>query len=1134
MDEEEAVLERTSLDTLGNINEDVTNASEFSTDSRNRRSESIFSGLRLSLDGTSNNGNVSQILQLFSGQDDAGSSLSTDALGPNSIHDLTLALDAARLKLNRALKTLVRINGGLNVINNLTRPSTKDIPPIQLQSLGNKISNAEYNDALLGSSGEDFKSFEQSYKGLTADVLISHSQAYELGDSSCSRITEPECKIPEVFEDADFRLDNPRIFREVMEGSRLFPELDSADGNLISNNSEVQDKLSSYLDQVEVQLIHEIAKTSENFFNTLGDIEDIKSESRSCVSRFDDIKHKLLSLESNQAKKGIEILDLIDERRNVNHLESTLLQLKQIKNAFKKAQDLYEKEYNLECLNWIDIIENLIQGVDYESYKNPDTISDYPKLDCPLVNLNDLPALFSIKSESNNLKSRCGKRYISEFSDLLISDLHQHCKSVPVRDTMNRIVVTVDRLKAYDVSTANKLYTDVSPELKSSLQIYINSLAKSGFVVEAYSKYQILIILEIKSIIRAGLPKSKQTSQSAQDNFGLSASESGTPVPNQEEPRASLNHDNNTLSDSIKNLGDKEFNTMMRKIYANLSECFRRLTAHQKVLLDISLTSLSQESSQQLDVMSLDISVAINKAIEITQIRLVKILNVRLEQLADLPILQYLYMYLNSSAYLLECELINPGYNVSGPGSSLNDWVKNHVEYFIYKFHSNSVKHLASICGTETWKEYSGDLMNRTQALIDVIVSYASFVKTGDGFNGDNWKSELLNIYESGEPEGESSVPVSHPPEELTKLSIKGEQYFVPQIIIEVVQCIAGFLQLATIFSSKRSGIEQNLLTYLKVLNSRISQAILNAGATRTAGLKHITTKHLALCIQTIDFLIAFLGQIEAIFLPYQLEFDQMKDTGDVATFIKVISNFKDHKSELFAKLVSIMRDRTLMHCKSITAIDLSVPLKSPQQCHQYMEILVKETLTVAKVLGKYLRTEDTHKIMGQIFENYEKLLTKCYCEDLPKLKDLSTKHTLLKDMDYFRVRLADVNGYGESGQRIWESVNEISTEEEARMNTIMHSSAKSGVPEVELTKLILDEKAFEKEPTEKATEKETAVQEAIEKETTEKEVTKRETVDKANPESESGSTKEIEVESETWEHQKQRAAPANSKTEDE
>lgn len=69
--------------------------------------------------------------------------------------------------------------------------------------------------------------------------------------------------------------------------------------------------------------------------------------------------------------------------------------------------------------------------------------------------------------------------------------------------------------------------------------------------------------------------------------------------------------------------------------------------------------------------------------------------------------------------------------------------------------------------------------------------------------------------------------------------------------------------------------------------------------------------------------------------------------------FDKLKRDYQEHQNEIHAKLIAIMGERLSVHCKSLQEIHWDVP---PQQGpNAYVEQLVKETVTLHKVLSKYL-----------------------------------------------------------------------------------------------------------------------------------------------------------------------------------
>lgn len=952
-------------------------------------------------------------------------------LGPNSIFELTVALDSARRKRNRPPKTSVTVNGGTSV-GSLRTPTTRDIPQILLLKLKERVSAAQIDSQLVDGLVDQYRSFELSYKRLTEDTLHQFTRSAGSGPVTASSSVsnadfgpDDDVSVPTVFQDPNFRLDDPRVFKEVLAGAHL-------DGPSLVHNSDLQENLSHYLDVVEVQLIHEISKSLDSFFSTLGDIHEVQDLSKKCLERFNAIMLKLDALEALLAQRGTDILNKVRDKKNVELLETALLQIQYVVSIFDLAKKSFSNGKHNKCLNEIVIVQNLMLGEPPDLTPDEDSFGLYPALEGPLSDISLVPALRVLREDLENLKEECSRGYIDDFVELLLDDLRDHCTSVPTTDTLNRIYTSIDNARKYNAANVNKTYQYVSDEKKDRLKGFIANLAKSGHLSTAYHKYQDSVITQIKDIIKVHLPSNSQGLALVDMSNAPSRSSS---VP----PEGAPGNPGSSLSANIRALSPKEYEDMMVAIFANLSECLRRLTAQQKVLLDLALTVLPPTS--EVDVMSLDISLAINKAIEMTQVRLMKVVNVRLEQIADLTVPFYFRLYAISSAYLQECEFINPGYMATGAGRSLNDWIKNHVGYFIHRFQLNAMKRVASDCDKEVWEQVSqNDVLEETQQILDEILGYSEYIESNgtSGFNGEPWL-DILDFYES-ETKPKRPPPVSrHSSEPSGRLIVGSERFVVPSLIIKVIKQTRDYLKISKLFSNHNSIICANVLNFFKLLNSKASQAILNAGATRTAGLRNITTKHLALCIQLVEFNIAFLSNVQHVFK--NLPPNPSAQPNDDLTFSRITSNYKDHENALFSKLVSIMYDRTVNHCNTIVAIDWSEPIKHPDQCHPYMATLVKETTIVTKVLSRYLPEIVSSLILLQIFDNYKKLFVECFCTKIPQFKDFNEKQTLLRDIDYFRAKLCDLPGYNNSGQVIWENVNSLTTIEDAKMEEVMRNN---------------------------------------------------------------------------------------------
>jgi vacuolar protein sorting-associated protein 54 len=163
------------------------------------------------------------------------------------------------------------------------------------------------------------------------------------------------------------------------------------------------------------------------------------------------------------------------------------------------------------------------------------------------------------------------------------------------------------------------------------------------------------------------------------------------------------------------------------------------------------------------------------------------------------------------------------------------------------------------------------------------------------------------------------------------------------------------------------SEIASSMLSYLSLFNSRCRQLILGAGATRSAGLKNITTKHLALAAQALSFV--------STIVPHLREFVRRHaGTAQVSSlmteFGKCRQELFEHQQLIYDKLLDIMSGRATAHAKTMKTINWEKDGKDG--VNAYMEALVKETNTLYKVMVKHLPEGTVKMVMQPIFKAYK------------------------------------------------------------------------------------------------------------------------------------------------------------------
>ena len=152
------------------------------------------------------------------------------------------------------------------------------------------------------------------------------------GVSDSKSSLPPLDSVPKPFFDPAFDLANPSTWSALV-GAEDGPQEDA---------TQVQEELSSHLDTLEAHLVHEINLRTSAFFSALSNLQDLQSESSSCLSRISDLKSSLKDVSSSQARKGLEIIDTQERLRVLRTTEGGVISVTEIDDLVNFARGLIE------------------------------------------------------------------------------------------------------------------------------------------------------------------------------------------------------------------------------------------------------------------------------------------------------------------------------------------------------------------------------------------------------------------------------------------------------------------------------------------------------------------------------------------------------------------------------------------------------------------------------------------------------------------------------------------------------------------------------------------------------------------------------------------------------------------------
>ncbi|KAJ3504343.1 hypothetical protein NMY22_g17957 [Coprinellus aureogranulatus] len=185
------------------------------------------------------------------------------------------------------------------------------------------------------------------------------------------------------------------------------------------------------------------------------------------------------------------------------------------------------------------------------------------------------------------------------------------------------------------------------------------------------------------------------------------------------------------------------------------------------------------------------------------------------------------------------------------------------------------------------------------------------------------------------------------------------------------------------------------VIEFLKAFNSRTCQVVLGAGAMRSAGLKNITAKHLALASQSLSVIFELIPYIRETFRRHL----SAQQAVMLVEFDKLKRDYQEHQNEIHAKLIAIMDERLTNHINGFRGIDWTAAPNPEAPVNSYMLKLVEETSMLHKVLSRYLPSSIVEFVMSEVLAAINHRLSKEFGDiDLPNQQ---AKNRLLEDAKY-------------------------------------------------------------------------------------------------------------------------------------
>ncbi|USP72975.1 hypothetical protein yc1106_00249 [Curvularia clavata] len=955
-------------------------------------------------------------------------------------------------------------------------PSTRDIPPVTLAQTPH-VDPSAFNpyltqvgnlyDAFQRAKVEAVESAQPSRRASSKedgpdDLAPSPANTPNLAAAPFAPDTTPKPKrrtsatkrtlpaitplstIPNIYFDENFHIENPRTFDVVSERSEVVRPVRSTSSDdhggldapqpttrkALATNAILQEKLSWYMDTVEVHLISAISTASTSFFAALGSLRELQTEAADSVAKIKTLREDLKRLDEQMAIGGLKVVEMKRRRENLRRLTDSVDQLHAVIMGLSYCDEAVVDGDLETAMTRIEMVERLITGA-LDTTDTQGTAWLKTRLPLQLIDLRPLRALDDVFESITELKFRIGRGFEARFVDTLLTDLREHVKRVPNQETLERWVAASQkgRNSNQKLKTALPAYMSTDNKLRAELRASLYGLSGAQFTNQASITFREAILKEMKVIIRKHLPSSSD------DDTGSMASVSTRGGRGQSQADK-----NSILARNLRAMDPGDAEDFFTNIFTDIGEALRRLSTLVKVLLDVtsgvttppvsagglrsprssylnniddylgsggppaSSTDLQMEIMQALDMSSL-----LGQAVDAAQTQITKLLKVRSEATANLPLERFLRYFNMCRLFADECEAVS-----GRSGAALKAVVNTHITDFVSKFGDFEKQELAKAMDSDRWEPKDFDTED-TEVLARLLKGMESdppsWAETGD----------ILQTIQEPTTNGASAKTngtSEEKPKEKSKTTVPAvvdeEKYTISSSSTVVIRGIERFEILVSAMPSMTSEVAASLCEYIKLFNSRLCQLILGAGAMHSAGLKNINTKHLAIASQTLSFIIAILPYIRECFRRRVASATNKSSLGE---FDNVKRLLHDQQNQIHEKLTDILSGRATVHMRSLKKVDWDSEAEVNKDVSPSMESLTKDTVTMHKVINKYLSEIQVRMIMGPVFESYREQVGKVIKE--APIKTAGGKARLLREAKLFDAKLGPIDGAGNVGSHL-------------------------------------------------------------------------------------------------------------------
>ncbi|XP_047971515.1 vacuolar protein sorting-associated protein 54, chloroplastic [Salvia hispanica] len=803
-------------------------------------------------------------------------------------------------------------------------------------------------------------------------------------------------EVPALYFKEDFQLEDGATFRAACPFRTM------------SENVALQERLSQYLDVVELHLVKEISMRSSSFFEAQVQLEDLNSKILQGCERVRELKETIRLLDSDLVGSARKVQELSGKRGDMIALQSKLRLMLSVNQAVSTLQLLVASADCLGALDIIDDLQHILEGDELiglhcfrhlrehvtASVESVNSIlsAEFIRASMRGADSMDVSVVTTITSTGKYEEVKLEEERSSHFQDQLLPlviGLLRTGKLPAVlriyRDTLasdikTSVKVTVLNMHLESDSISGEGIGDTDGG-GSSLGSKLKSLSPDSFVK---------LLQEIFKIVQTHLLRASEVKRAIEWIMGnLNGHYAADSVA------AAIAH--GASSPETAQETDGQAISLSQQSSQNTS---RTTSAHGRGY-EAGNPNLSR--SFRADILR-ENAEALFAACDAAHGRWAKIVGIRSQIHPKLKLQEFLGVYNISQEFISSTEKIGGrlGYSIRG---TLQSQAKSFIEFQ----HESRMSKMRALLDQENWSEI--DVPDEFQVIVNSLCSSESVISGESGGASDDTAVTSSEVVSSSDGPSESdagplntsqsverpdsngtytdplrsSVPTENSNADvstssngnnastkergksaLRMLYFKGVAYHMVNCGLYLVKMMSEYVDMNSFLPTLSAEVVHRVAELLKLFNSRTAHLVLGANALQVSGLRSITARHLAMASQVISFTYAIIPEIRRILLLKVPETYKVLLQSEID---RVAADYKNHRDEIYSKLVQIMRERLLFHLRSLPQIveGWNRSEGTELQPSQFAQSLTKEVAYLLRTLTKHLHEEDVQAIFGQV-----------------------------------------------------------------------------------------------------------------------------------------------------------------------